>query len=313
MQPSPSERRRNESRLATGWILFTFLWRIGSNLSSVISRAGESNLLRVSKRITGKGGVSRVRKTAVAAVWIIAAGLLVLLVTGSVWAHAEMTKSSPANGAVLASSPAAIQAWFSEELATKGNTLRLYDAHDKLLASGGLDPKVSKHQGLKVAPPHLGPGTYLVRWHVVAADDNAVTQGYFKFSVRGMATTPSGMTKPAPPPLRLIAPVNHATAKNPVALVIETPGDIKQMTMGGTGHMSGMSGMAGPGVHLHILVDGVVTMPTSDQLTFLGNHRYQCTLAPLSAGSHTVKVFWADNKTHQAIGPVQAATCTVTR
>lgn len=261
----------------------------------------------------GKGGVSRVRKTAVAAVWFIAAGLMTLLVAGPVWAHAEMTKSSPANGVVLTSSPAAIQAWFSEELAGKGNTLRLYDPHDKLLATGGLDPKVSKHQGLKLVPPRLGPGTYLVRWHVVSADDNAVSQGYFKFSVRSTAMAPTGMTTPALPPLKLVAPPNHAIMKNPVAVVIETSGDIKQLTMGGTGQMSGMSGMAGPNVHLHILVDGVVTMPTSDQLTALGNHRYKYTVAPLSAGSHTVRVFWGDNRTHQPMGSVQAATCTVTQ
>jgi methionine-rich copper-binding protein CopC len=253
------------------------------------------------------------RTKAVAAVLFIATGLLALLVAGRAWAHAEMTKSSPASGAVLASSPAAIQAWFSEELAAKGNTLRLYDAHDKLLATGGLDPKGPKHQGLKVVPPRLGSGTYLVRWHVVAADDNAVSQGSFKFSVRGTAMAPSGMTKPALPPLKLIAPANHATMKNPVDVVIETPGDIKQLTMGGMGQMSGMSGMAGPGVHLHILVDGVATMPASDQLTALSNHRYQYTLAPLSAGTHTVKVFWADNKTHQAMSAVQTATCTVTQ
>lgn len=249
----------------------------------------------------------------VVAFWLIATGLMAVLGAGPVWAHADMTKSSPANGAVLTSSPAAIQAWFSEELAAKGNTFRLYDAHDKVLATGGLDPKVPKHQGLKLVPPHLGPGTYLVRWHVVAADDNAASQGSFKFSVRGSAMAPSGMTKPSLPPLKLVAPASHSSLKNPVALVVETPGDIKELTMGGMGQTSGMSGMAGPGVHLHILVDGVATMPTSDQLTALGNHRYQYTLAPLSAGTHTVKVFWADNKTHQAMSAVQAATCTVTQ
>jgi methionine-rich copper-binding protein CopC len=252
------------------------------------------------------------RKTVVAGLWLIATGLMAVLVAGPAWAHADMTKSSPANGAVLTSSPASIQAWFSEELAAKGNTFRLYDAHDKVLAMGGLDPKVPKHQGLKLVPPRLGPGSYLVRWHVVAADDNAVSQGSFKFSVHGSAMAPSGITKTSLPPLKLISPADHATMTNPVAVVVETPGDIKQLTSGGIGQMSGMSGMAGPGVHLHILVDGVVTMPTSDQLTALGNHRYQYTLAPLSAGSHTVKVFWAD-KTHQPMGPVQAATCAVTQ
>jgi methionine-rich copper-binding protein CopC len=256
------------------------------------------------------------RNTAAAAIWLMAAGLLALIVPTTGWAHAEMTKSSPANGAVLPSSPAAIQAWFSEELAARGNALRLYDARNRLLATGNLNPKVPQHRELKLVPPHLGPGSYLVRWHVVAADDNAVTQGYFKFWVRGMAKAPAGMSRPALPPLTLVAPANHATLKNPVAVVIETPGDIRALTMGGTGQMSamsGMPGMSGQGAHLHILVDGVVTMPMSDQLTALGNHRYQYTLAPLSAGTHTVKVFWADDKTHQAVGPIHTATYTVTR
>jgi methionine-rich copper-binding protein CopC len=256
--------------------------------------------------------MSHVRNTAVAAAWFMAAGLVALSAAAPAWAHAEMTKSSPANGAVLSSSPSVIQAWFSEELAAGGNTLRLYDAHDKVLATGGLDPKDPKHQSLRLVPPRLGPGSYLVRWHVVSADDNAVSQGYFKFSVRGAAVASSGMSQSALPPLKLLSPANHATVKNPVAVVIETPGDIKQFTMGKMDSMGGMSGMAGLGVHLHILVDGVVTMPTSDQLTALGNHRYRYTLAPLSAGRHTIEVFWADDKTHQPRGAVQAATFTVT-
>lgn len=248
-----------------------------------------------------------------ALVWLIGAILLAVLPAAPVWAHAGLTKSSPSNGAKLTSAPAAIQAWFSEELASSGNYLRLYDAHDKMLANGGLDTKVSNHTVLSLVPPPLSPGSYLVRWHVVAAEDNAVSQGYFRFSVRGTALAPSGTAASSLPPLQLIAPADHSTVTNPVAIVVETPGDMKKLTMGGAGQMSGMGTMAGPGVHLHILVDGVATMPSSDQLTALGNHRYQYTLALLSPGTHTVKVFWADNKTHQPIGPVHAATCIVTQ
>jgi methionine-rich copper-binding protein CopC len=227
-------------------------------------------------------------------------------------AHSAMTKSSPPNGATLSVAPAVIRAWFSDEVTTSGSYLRLYDAQDKLIASGGLDQKVSSHTVLRLVPPRLGPGGYLVRWHVVAAEDNHVTEGYFRFSVGGMAMAPSGtvlaMATAPLPVLQLIAPQDHSAVKNPVAVVIETPGDIKQLTMG-----TQMSAMSGPGVHLHILVDGVTTMPSSDQLTPAGTHRYQYLLAPLSRGTHTVKVFWADNKTHEAIGPVHGATFTVTQ
>jgi methionine-rich copper-binding protein CopC len=223
-----------------------------------------------------------------------------------------MTKSSPANGAALATAPAVIQAWFSDELTSSGSYLRLYDAHDKLLASGGLDTKESSHKALRLVPPRLSPGGYLVRWHVVAADDNHVTEGYFRFSIRGPAMAPSMMITSSLPDLQLIAPVDHSTTKNPVAVVIQTPGDIKELTMRGGMQTSGMA-MGGPGVHLHIVVDDVVTMPSSDQLTAAGNHRYQYLLAPLSPGAHKVRVSWADNKTHEPTGPVHAATFNVTQ
>lgn len=238
-------------------------------------------------------------------VWLIGAAVFALFPAAGVWAHAGMTKSSPPNGATLTSSPAIIRAWFSEELASSGDHLRLYDAHDKLIASGGLDPKDSSHTALVLIPPKLGQGAYLVRWHVVAADDNAVTEGYFRFSIGGTAMGSSGTS--APPSLQLVAPLDHSMVKNPVAVVIETNGDIKELTMGS------MGGMGGPGVHLHIVVDGVVTMPSSDQLTPAGSHRWQYLLAPLSRGTHTVKVLWAHNQTHTPASPEYSATFTVTQ
>ena len=252
-----------------------------------------------------------------ASVWLMLTGLLLVLAPRPAWAHAELTKSSPANGAAYASTPSAIRAWFSEELADHGSYLRLYDAHNKMLATGGLDP--SNREALRLVPPHLSPGNYVVRWHVVSADDNHVTQGSFHFSIGGAAMAPSTMTTSTGsgktsslPPLQHIAPVDHGGVTNPVALAIQTPGDIKQLTMGGT-KMSGMGSMGATDarVHLHILVDGATIMPSGEQLKALGNNRYQYTLTLLSQGAHTIKIFWADNKTHQPAGPVREATCIV--
>lgn len=245
--------------------------------------------------------------------------LLGLLPAAPVVAHAEMTKSSPKNGATLASAPAAVQAWFSEELASSGNHLRLYDAQNKLLAQGGLDPKVAGHRALILTPPHLHTGGYLVRWHVVAADDNAVTEGYFRFSVGAAAAVPSAMpaggapmgSSATLPALKLVGPADHSTVKNPVAVVIQSSGDVRKLTM--SAQMSSPGVMSGNKVHLHIMVDSVTTMPSGDQLTGAGAHKYRYVLAPLPAGMHTVRVFWADNMTHNAVGPVQAVTFTVTQ
>jgi hypothetical protein len=59
--------------------------------------------------------------------------------------------------------------------------------------------------------------------------------------------------------------------------------------------MGTMSGM-GPHVPLHIVVDGSGYMPTAGQLTKVGPSRYAYRLQTTSAGTHTVKVYWADNR-----------------
>jgi methionine-rich copper-binding protein CopC len=243
---------------------------------------------------------------------LVVGGLLAALaILGPVppgWSHAALVKSAPADGASLTTSPPVIRAWFSEGLAAKGSIMRLYDGHQKLLASGGVDPTATKHDVMKIATPTLARGAYAVQWYAISADDNEARKGSFKFSIGTSAQT----TKPTMthlPPLQLVAPTDHAQVKNPVALVIETPGDIDHYTMGGS--MGGMSGMDA-GVHLHIVVAGQVFMPTAAQLTKVGPSRYRFVLGSLSAGTHTIKVYWADNKTHEAMGPIHTATCTIT-
>ncbi len=242
---------------------------------------------------------------------VTASLLLAVLATlgpvGPAWSHADMIKSSPKAGVVVAQSPAEVRAWFSEELAVKTSTLRLYDAHNKVLATGGVDPKISKHDVMRLGVPHLSAGAYLVRWHAVAADDNKATDGSFRFSIKGAAQTPPATTAMSLPPIRVIAPANHAAVKNPVALTFDTPADMMKYTMGGMASMEGM----GSGLHFHVVVDGgTMLMPNGDQVTKAGDHRYKYALPNLSAGLHTVKVYWADNKTHAARGPVQTVTFT---
>jgi copper transport protein len=121
-------------------------------------------------------------------------------------AHATLVKSSPAAGAALSESPAAIQAWFSEEVAVKGSVMRLYDGADKVLAAGGVDLNDKAHESMKVIPPLLTPGAYQVRWHAISADDNHVTEDVFRFSVKSAARTSHGLTA------ALVSPVSHIWA-----------------------------------------------------------------------------------------------------
>jgi methionine-rich copper-binding protein CopC len=76
----------------------------------------------------------------------LAASLLVvsLATLGPVrpaWSHAAMVKSLPANGSTVTQAPLEVRAWFTEELAVKPSTLRLYAAQNTLLATGGIDPR----------------------------------------------------------------------------------------------------------------------------------------------------------------------------
>ena len=114
---------------------------------------------------------------------LLAAALVMAGPLRPAWSHAEIVKSSPADGASLTAIPAEIRAWFSEQLA--GNSvIRLYDASNAVLAVGGIDLKDYTHTVMRLVPPLLKPGTYEVRWTAVAADDYGVTHESFKFTVQ---------------------------------------------------------------------------------------------------------------------------------
>jgi len=123
--------------------------------------------------------VQRLRLTIAAAVAIGATPFV------AAWGHAALVKSSPTSGATLTASPPVIRAWFSEELAVKGSTLKLFDAQKKQVGpTGGVDTAVAKHDVMKLTPSKLGAGTYTVRWYAISADDGEARSGSFKFTVK---------------------------------------------------------------------------------------------------------------------------------
>jgi len=99
---------------------------------------------------------------------------------------------------------------------------------------------------------------------------------------------PAAGEEPAPnevPALRILMPTEGSKVGTQLAIVFETPGDLRRLTM------------SAPkvGTHLHIETDGVSLMPVNDQLIRLGGDKYLFVFdLPAKAGSHTLKVFWAD-------------------
>lgn len=99
-------------------------------------------------------------------------------------AHARLVASQPADGAMIAASPAAVTLVFSES--AKVTALSIQAAGDKSpkKLSVAIGEDSSSHT---IMLPALSSGNYTLTWHALS-DDGHVTSGTVKFSVRPAAT-----------------------------------------------------------------------------------------------------------------------------
>ncbi|MFI8995672.1 copper resistance CopC/CopD family protein [Streptomyces sp. NPDC053542] len=138
-------------------------------------------------RRPGPSAVPRRGRTAAALrLLVLAAALLGVLLGGAApaSAHAALTGSSPAQGAVLQKAPAQVTLSFSEGVAMGDDSIRVLDPKGKRVDRGKLldlcsGSTVKYGTGL---PPGLPDGTYTVAWQAVSADSHPVS-GAFTFSV----------------------------------------------------------------------------------------------------------------------------------
>src|SRR5215467_14914767 len=112
------------------------------------------------------------------------AAMLVLAQPAS--AHADLVRSSPPDGSVLAHAPSVARLWFSEEISPEFSSARVVDRTGATVtgsrAQAGGDPRQ-----LTVELPSLGKGTYGLVWRVLAEDDGHATGGVVVFTVGGAA------------------------------------------------------------------------------------------------------------------------------
>ncbi len=219
-----------------------------------------------------------------------------LALVPSAGAHAKLQRADPKPGSTIKTVPGVVRAWFSEELDAKGSALSVWDSHGKRKddGKGGLDLNDMDHKSLIAKLQTIGPGTYTVKWTAVSTDDKNVAKGSFRFTIA--STMGTSMGGEALPPLMIVSPAREATIGNPVTVVFETPADLSKMTMGGS--------------HVHIDLDKKVAMPTMTQLVKVGANRYQYDLGRAAPGSHTIRVYWADEK-HKPVGSLQVVVITV--
>ncbi len=231
---------------------------------------------------------------------------------GVVFAHAKLLRADPKPGTTVASPPKVVRAWFNEELETKRSAITVWDAKGKRVddGKGGVDLSDMDRKSLMATLKAVGPGTYTVRWTAVSADDADVEKGSFRFTIaaaKGAGMTGTQAIAPgsmALPPLKIISPTGGATISSPVSIVFETSADVSKMTMG-------KDSMATQTPHLHVDIDKRIDMPAMNQIVRLGANRYRYHLGSVAVGPHTIRVHWAETKTHKPMGPVQTAAVTV--
>jgi copper transport protein len=111
-------------------------------------------------------------------------------------AHANLARSDPPTGAVLARAPRSVTLEFTEDLDERLSGARLVDAdfQDIPTGPGVIDPAAPRELSLPL--PALPNGAYTILWQVRSAVDGHVTNGSVAFSV-GMATSPASPLPPA--------------------------------------------------------------------------------------------------------------------
>ncbi|WP_424212742.1 copper resistance CopC/CopD family protein [Streptomyces sp. BI20] len=105
-------------------------------------------------------------------------------------AHAALTASDPADGAVVATAPDQITLSFSEQVAMDDDSIRVLDPQGTRVDTGELRDMCSGNvirYGTALRPG-LGNGTYTVAWQAVSADSHPVS-GAFTFSIGAPSAT----------------------------------------------------------------------------------------------------------------------------
>jgi len=112
---------------------------------------------------------------------IALATLACFALSGAAFAHAFLDHAIPGVGSTVSAAPAELALTFTEDIVPAFSGVRVTSASGSAVAIGRpqFGPANTLHVRLGRA---LGPGTYVVSWHVVSVDTHH-TQGTFKFTV----------------------------------------------------------------------------------------------------------------------------------
>ena len=97
-------------------------------------------------------------------------------------AHAILDHADPRVGSVIASAPARLSLWFTQEVEPALSKVEVHDAKGARVDEGSVQVDSADATLLRIALKPLPPGSYEVRWHVLSADTHT-TDGHFRFDV----------------------------------------------------------------------------------------------------------------------------------
>ncbi len=104
---------------------------------------------------------------------------LILVWVGSAAGHAFLDHAEPKVGSTV-SAPPAVKIWFDSPIEPAFSSLDLFQQERKI---NRVAARVEEENLLIVDLPPLDPGSYQVKWKVLAKDGH-VTEGEFDFNVR---------------------------------------------------------------------------------------------------------------------------------
>ena len=102
-------------------------------------------------------------------------------------AHADLVRSDPPDGSVLARAPSVARLWFSETISPRFSSARVVDHTGATITGSHVDAGGGDPTQLTVELPNLGTGTYGLVWRALAEDDGHTTRGVVVFTVGGAA------------------------------------------------------------------------------------------------------------------------------
>src|SRR5258706_10667472 len=144
--------------------------------------------MRCGMRTTRTGrGPPAVRILLRSAALVLGTAAAMLLLAQPASAHANLVRSDPPDGSVLAYAPSVARLWFSEEISPKFSSARVVDSTGATVTGSPAQPGAGDPRQLTVKLPSLGTGTYGLVWRVLAEDDGHSTGGVVVFTVGAAA------------------------------------------------------------------------------------------------------------------------------